>query len=149
MSKIRVYVSFDIDHDRELFDQLCEDSRAPGSGFEVSSGSKHLSSDDHWRERVQRRVVESGQMIVICGEHTEASIGMSSELRIAQEEKIPYFLLWGRRDMMCTKPVGAKNSDGMYSWTREILRNQIAVTDRKAHQDSPAEALTRGAAAKR
>ena len=48
-------------------------------------------------------------MIVICGEHTEASPGMSAEIRIAQEEKTPYFLLWGRRESLCTKPTGAKS----------------------------------------
>ena len=33
---------------------------------------------------------------------------------------------------MCTKPVGFKRDDGMYSWTWEILQNQIAATLRNA-----------------
>ena len=57
---------------------------------------------------------------------------VSAELRIAQEEQKPYFLLWGRRESMCTKPVGSKRDEGMYSWTREILQNQIVTTLRQA-----------------
>jgi hypothetical protein len=33
---------------------------------------------------------------------------------------------------MCTKPVGAKRDEGMYSWTWEILQNQIVTTLRNA-----------------
>jgi hypothetical protein len=83
-------------------------------------------------EKVRRRIREADEVIVICGEHTEASTSVSAELRIAQEEQKPYFLLWGRRESMCTKPVGAKRDEGMYSWTWEILQNQIVTTLRNA-----------------
>jgi hypothetical protein len=57
---------------------------------------------------------------------------VSEELRIAQEENKPYFLLWGRREIMCTRPFSAKAKDSMYSWTREILHDQITMTLRSA-----------------
>jgi hypothetical protein len=57
---------------------------------------------------------------------------VSEELRIAQEENKPYFLLWGRREIMCTRPFSAKAKDSMYSWTREILHDQIILTLRSA-----------------
>jgi hypothetical protein len=65
---------------------------------------------------------------------------VSAELRIAQEERTPYFLLWGRREIMCTKPIGAKSAEGMYSWTRQILQDQITVASRKA-ADSTSETV--------
>ena len=71
-------------------------------------------------------------MIIICGQHTDASQAMSVEIRIAQEEHTPYFLLWGRRAEMCTKPVGAKSAEGMYNWTWEILQDQVAIGHRRA-----------------
>ena len=82
-------------------------------------------------------------MIVICSEHTGSSTRVSAELLIAQEEGIPYFLLWGRREIMCTKPIGAKPSEGMYSWTRQVLRDQISVVHRKAEADAVAEIVRR------
>jgi hypothetical protein len=90
---------------------------------------------------VRRRIREADQVIVICGEHTGASMGVSAELRIAQQERAPYFLLWGRREIMCTKPIGAKSAEGMYSWTRQILQDQMTLTLRRARADATTETV--------
>ena len=81
---------------------------------------------------MRRQIGKADGVIVICGEHTEDSAQVSAEIRIAQEEHKPYFLLWGRREVMCTKPAGAKPGDGMYSWTSTILHDQIVTTLRTA-----------------
>lgn len=143
MSRVRIFVSYDVDHDTELFELFLSESRKPGSGFEVSGTSEHLSASGNWSDGVRDRIGAADQMIVICGEHTEASMGMSAELRIAREVQTPYFLLWGRREIMCTKPAGARPSEGMYSWTRPILANQIAVTLRSTRwvRETPESAL--------
>jgi hypothetical protein len=135
---VQVFVSFDVERDGELFEQLLEQSRAPGSSFAVSGGSEP-SAIGTVCERVRRRIREADQVIVICNEHTEESTGVGAELRIAQDEGTPYFLLWGRRETMCTKPVGAKPAEGMYSWTRQILADQIALTSRKGSVLATAE----------
>ena len=132
MSGIRVFMSFDLDHDRDLGDLLLAQSRKAGSGFQISARSEAGAMNDRWDEAVRRRMRASDEVIVICGEHTEASMRVSAELRIAHEEKKPYFLLWGRRDQMCTKPILATKAEGMYSWTPEILVTQIAATLRSA-----------------
>jgi hypothetical protein len=102
----------------------------------VSGGSELSTLTDLESERVRRRIREADQVIVICGEHTGVSTRVGGEFLIAQQERTPYFLLWGRREIMCTKPIGAKPSDGMYSWTRQILQDQIALTFRKAQSDA-------------
>jgi hypothetical protein len=136
MSKPHVFVSFDIEHDEELYERLLAQSRTPVSGFEVSGGSERSTATDGGSERVRRRIREADQLIVICGKDTKASRRVSAELQIAQEERTPYFLLWGRRDIMCTKPIGAKSAEGMYSWTRQILQDRITLTLRKARADA-------------
>ena len=130
VNQARVYISFDIDHDRELYERLV--AQAKGAGFCVSGESEPATSHDRWTERARRRIREADEVIIICGEHSESSHGMSAEIRIAQEEKTPYFLLWGRRGLLCTKPIGAKATEGMYKWTREILEDQIAIALRRA-----------------
>ena len=120
-----VYVSFDIRHDLELYERLRDQSVM--AGFTVSSGSETPFAAEVWDARLRRRIREADHMIVICGQHSDASQCMSEEIRIAQEEGTPYFLLWGRRDVMCTKPTGAKNAEGMYNWTPAILQDQIAI----------------------
>jgi hypothetical protein len=132
MSHVRVFLSFDVLHDRDLGDRLVEESRKPASGFEVSARSESTGMMSRLDERMRRRIMEADEVIVICGEHTEDSPQVSAEIRIAQEEQKPYFLLWGRRELMCTRPVGAKPNDSMYSWTWDILRDQITTTLRNA-----------------
>ncbi len=139
--ELNVFVSFDTEHDTELYELLLSQSESPNSGFSVSGGSERLTDSDVWNERVRRRVSAADEVIVICGEHTEESMGMCAELRIVQEEKTPYFLLWGRREMMCTKPMGAKPAEGMYSWTRQILQDRVSHSLRKARSNATAETL--------
>lgn len=141
MSKVHVFVSFDLEHDEDLYELLVAQSRTPSSGFAVLGGSKRSTTAYLATESVRRQIREADQVIVICGEHTEASVPVHAELLVALEERTPYFLLWGRRDSMCTKPTGAKPAEGMYSWTREILQDQITFTSRKAAADDAAAAV--------
>lgn len=148
MSEVQVFVSFDTQHDGDLYELLLAHSRTPSSGFAVLGGSKPSSTADFASESARRGIREADQVIVLCGEHTEASTGVGAELELAQQEQTPYILVWGRRDAMCTKPIGAKPAEGMYSWTREILQDQIRLMARKAAADA-ATAAVRDAQQKR
>ena len=139
MNQIQVFISFDVECDGELFEELRTQSSS--SGFAVSGGSERHTAADVWNEKARCRIRDADQVIFICSEHTEASPSMSAEIRIAQQEKTPYFLLWGRREIMCTKPLGAKTAEGMYMWSPQVLQDQIAITSRSTHTDEIAETL--------
>jgi hypothetical protein len=136
-------MSFDLDHDGDLRDRLLEESRKAGSSFEISGCSESSGPP----ERVRRRISEADEVIVICGAHTAESAQVRDEIGLAQEVEKPYFLLWGRREVMCTKPVGARAGDSMYSWTSSIVRDQIALTLRKAQPPVVASAAAQAPAA--
>jgi hypothetical protein len=140
MGKIDVFVSFDIENDVDLYELLLAQSKYAGSGFTVLGSSGRSPNTDVWSETARRRIREADQVIIICGEHTEASTRVSAELSMAQEERTPYFLLWGRREIMCTKPIGAKPAEGIYSWTSQVLQSQMTLTVRSARADAIAEA---------
>jgi hypothetical protein len=129
---VRIYLSYDVDHDGDLFKELVAQSERSTSGFQISGHSEARAMSERWEERLRARMRAADEVIVLCGEHTTDSVQVSAELRIVQEEGVPYFLLWGRREIMCTRPVGARPDDCMYSWTGEILRDQIVQTIRKA-----------------
>ena len=57
-----------------------------------------------WKKKVRERIRKCEQMIVICGEHTYAATGVNTEIEIAQDEEMPYFLLWGYVRKVCYKP---------------------------------------------
>jgi hypothetical protein len=132
ISQVRVYTSFDVDHDKDLKAKLLREAAQSGSGFEIQGCSEAAELTDSWSEGVRSRIAAADEVIVVCGEHTHDSRQVAAEIGIAQAERKPYFLLWGRRGVMCTKPVGARPDEGMYSWTTSILRDQIALTLRVA-----------------
>jgi hypothetical protein len=132
LAKIRVFASFDIEHDRDLYEQLLAQSQQPGSGFEITACSAMRSRSDLWDDALRAALGRVDEVIVLCGLHSGESMRMSAELNAAREVNLPYFLLWGRRELMCAKPGAAKNDDGMYSWTPQILADQVLVTMRRA-----------------
>lgn len=142
MSKVQVFVIFDYEHDRNLYERLREQSKSAGSVFAVSGGSEKPSDAPLWSENARRRIGEVDQVIVMCGEHTEGAKAVGAELEIVKEAQKPYFLVWGRRELMCTKPVGCKPADGMYSWTQQIISDQIAINVRSKDTEATARTLS-------
>jgi hypothetical protein len=140
--RIRVFVSYDRESDGDLFDLLAQKASKQSCRFEItahSSGRPAAGSEGALR----RAIREADQVIVICGEHTESSVTMATELRVAQEEERPYVLLWGRRERMCTKPLTAKSTDAIYSWTWEILESQLLTVLRAAWSHEQLAELSR------
>lgn len=123
--KTRVFISFDYDHDNDLKNLLVGQARHPDSPFEITDLSIKEAISKNWKENARRRIKSCDVVAVICGEYTNSASGVSAELKIAQEEGIPYFLLWGRTNEVCIKPVSAKSTDKMYRWTWVNLKSLI------------------------
>ena len=138
MDEPTVFISFDLDHDQDLCDRLIEQAKRGSLGFEVSGQSERRGLQGEQFGSVRREIRRADQVVVLCGEHTSGSAEVFAELRIAQEERKPYLLVWGRRESMCTKPEGSKSSEGMYGWTPPILREQVALASRTAAADANA-----------
>ena len=142
MTDVNIYMSYDLEHDRDLHDRLVKQARKPAP-FAIASRSEGGEMTDDWAERVRGRISEADEVVVICGEHTDESPHVSAELRIAQEQHKPYVLLWGRRDSMCKKPKGARADDGMYTWTPAMLEHQLAYSLRQSREREVPESMKR------
>ncbi len=125
MTKKRVFSSFDAEHDEDLKILLIGQSKNPDSPFDMVDWSVKEPFTGDWKRKVRERIKQVAQMIVICGEHTDTATGVSIELDIARDERIPYFLLWGRSDKTCKKPETAQTSDKIYKWTWDNLKSLI------------------------
>jgi hypothetical protein len=121
----RVFTAFDYDHDEFLRTALIGQSKNEGSPFEICDYSVKEPFTGDWKKKVRERIKKCGQMIVVCGEHTHEATGVATELTIAQEEELPYFLLWGYADKTCYKPTTAKDTDKIYKWTWDNLKTLI------------------------
>ena len=123
--KKRVFISFDYDHDSDLKTLLVGQAKHPDSPFEITDMSIKEAIAKDWKDNARRRIKGCDVVVVICGEYTNSANGVSAELRLAQEEGIPYFLLWGRSGKTCLKPVAAKGTDSVYRWTWDNLKALI------------------------
>ena len=140
MQPIRIFASFDRDRDGDLHELLTRQSHSPDSPFEVAdwSGRVACAATEEGDASLDGRLERVDALIVLCGERTESSVGVSRELRAAQGLRKPYFMIWGRRELTCTKPVGAKSGDSMYTWIWALLKFQLGLEIRKggARSDS-------------
>ena len=122
MMRKRTFISFDYDHDKEIKECLVGQAKNPDSPFEIMDMSIKETIDYKWKENARRRIKGCDVVVVLCGEHTDTATGVTAELTIAQEEKVPYFLLRGRHDKVCKKPGDALATDKIYNWTWDNLK---------------------------
>ena len=122
----KTFISFDYDNDEFLKTALVGQSKHSGTPFEIIDRSvkEHLTGD--WKAKVRGRIQRADLVVVMCGQYTHTAHGVGIELQIAQELGKPYFLLRGYSDVACTKPITAKASDKMYSWTWDNLKILLA-----------------------
>ena len=118
----RAFISFDYDHDSDLKVLLVGQSKHPDTDFEIADFSIKEAIPSGWTSNARTRIKGCDVVIVICGEYTHMATGVSAEVQIAQEEGTPYFLLRGRSDKSCAKPVAAKSTDKIYKWTWDNLK---------------------------
>ncbi len=121
----RAFISFDYDHDLELKNLLVGQAKNPDSPFNIADFSIKEPISTNWKAKARTRIKGCDVVIVICGEYTHTATGVSAELEITQEEKVPYFLLWGRSEKTCTKPLKAYANDKIYKWTWDNLKALI------------------------
>ena len=126
MAKTRVFISFDYDHDETLKTFLVGQAKLPDSPFELADWSIKEHIDGDWKAKATTRIRAADVVAVICGEHTHTASGVSAEVKIAQDEGKPYFLLNGYKDIVCKKPAAAKATDKLYKWTWDNLKSLIA-----------------------
>ncbi len=122
MAKVKVFISFDFDHDEDLRNLLVGQAKKPDSPFEIADYSLKEPLTGDWKSKIRERIKRVEQVCVICGLHTDTATGVSAELKIAQEENKQYFLLKGHGDKTCKLPTAARPSDKMYNWTWENLK---------------------------
>lgn len=121
----KTFISFDYDNDRDLKLLLVGQAKNENSPFEIYDSSVKDELYGDWKEKVKSKLRNLDLMIVICGEKTNTASGVSSELKMAKELGLPYFLLWGRNGKKCVKPTSADEYDKIYEWTWDNLNALI------------------------
>lgn len=119
---VRLFISFDYDHDATLRDFLVGQSKNSDSPFEFADASVKAPLTGDWEEKVRGRIDRADQVAVVCGKHTDTAAGVATEVAIARELEKPYFLLAGYKDGGNKRPKTALSTDKMYEWTWDNLK---------------------------
>lgn len=123
MALKRAFISFDYDHDQSLKALFVGQTKHPDTPFAIADFSiKEASST--WKDEARKRIKGCDVVIVLCGKNTDTASGVSTEITIAKEEGVDYFLLEGYKDGGCKRPKAA-SIDKMYKWTWDNLKNLV------------------------
>jgi hypothetical protein len=118
----RAYIVFDHENDDDVRELLMTQSRNADSPFEVVDWTAKDARAPGEEARAGIRAADV--VVVLCGEHAVTAPAVNDELRIAQEEAIPYFLLRGRFEIW-TKPEATRPEEKTYGWTWPHLKTLI------------------------
>jgi hypothetical protein len=122
--KRRVFVSFDFDNDKKLYDFIIGQSKLPDSPFTVSDWSlKEKAPEKDWLAEARARIKRSDTVVVMLGPKTHKAPGVLKEVRIARELEKDMFQVIGYKDGDYT-PV--PNGGRVYSWNWENLKKLLA-----------------------
>lgn len=125
---VRIFLSFDRTHDLDLYERFVTDSHLPASGFEIVDHSEARTGEAELR----RRMESADHLIVLCGEHTDECERVAREMLFARDAELPCLMLWGRRELMCKRPMDSRRDDTMYTWNSGVVREQLAAARRSS-----------------
>jgi len=125
MTKKRIFVIFDVEHDEDLRNRVITDSQKEESTFDLADWSVKEAPSVNSREMLKKRMGRVDVVMVICGEHTDNAAGVGEEFAVAQALQKPYFLIMGRSAATSKKPANAKDTDKIYGWTAVGLKTLI------------------------
>jgi hypothetical protein len=124
VSQVRVFVSFDLDHDNDCKDRLVHQIAPEGSHFSVNDWSiREIAAD--WQAKARKRIANIDLVLVICGEHTDTAASVNNEIVLAREANKPYLLLDGRPGRS-KRPKMAMDTDRILDWSNDSFWSPTA-----------------------
>ncbi len=120
----RVFISFDFDNDKVLYDFIVGQSKRSDSPFEISDWSmKEAAPQRNWEDEARAKIKRSDIVIVMVGPKTYQASGVLKEVKIAREEDIPIVQIIGYKDGDYT-PV--PDAGRLYRWDWENLKTLLS-----------------------
>ncbi|MCB9585272.1 MAG: hypothetical protein H6718_07735 [Polyangiaceae bacterium] len=117
MTRSKVFISFDYDHDRSVKEGLVAQSKDPKCPFDFVDHSIKERLSEPWVAEARKLIAASDYVAILCGVQTHQAKGQHIELQLAKELRKPYFLLRASRQRPATRPSSAAPDEVMYPAT--------------------------------
>jgi hypothetical protein len=125
MAKTKVFISYDFDNDKTLYDLTIGQARLPDSPFEVSDHSlKEAAPERDWETKARAAISRADKFIVMLGSKTASASGVLKEVKMANDLGKSKFQMIGYKNGSSSWAV--PNAGRTYSWDWENLKKLLA-----------------------
>jgi len=125
MAKTKVFVSYDFDNDRALYDFIIGQSKLSDSPFEVSDHSlKEAAPERDWEAKARAAINRADKFIVMLGSKTRYASGVKKEVVMAKSLGRTRFQIIGYRDG--SRDWAVPDAGVTYSWNWNNLKTLLA-----------------------
>ena len=125
MPKTKVFVSYDFDHDKTLYDFIIGQAKLSDSPFEVSDHSlKEAAPEKDWQIKARAAISRADKFIVMLGSKTRSAPGVKKEVAMAKSLGKTRFQIIGYRGGSSDWAV--PDAGGIYNWNWDNLKKLLA-----------------------
>jgi hypothetical protein len=125
MAKTKVFISYDFDNDKALYDLMIGQAKLPDSPFEVSDHSlKEAAPERDWETKARAAISRADKFIVMLGPKTASASGVLKEVKMANDLGKSKFQVIGYKNGSSSWAV--PNAGRTYSWDWENLKKLLA-----------------------
>jgi hypothetical protein len=120
-----VFVSYDFDYDKVLYEFIIGQALLADSPFEVSDHSlKEAAPERDWEIKARSAISRADRFIVMLGSHTRRAPGVLKEVAIARSLGKTMFQIIGYRDG--SRDWAVPNAGATYIWNWDTLKTLLA-----------------------
>ena len=125
MAKTKVFVSYDFDKDKTLYDFIIGQAKLPDSPFEVSDHSlKEAAPERDWEIKANAAISRADKFIVMLGPKTKNAPGVKKEVAMALALGKTRFQIIGYKDG--SRDWAVPNGGVTYEWSWPNLKKLLA-----------------------
>lgn len=125
MAKKKVFISYDFDRDKKLYDLIIGQANLTDSPFEVSDHSlKEAAPEKDWEAKAHAAISRADRFVVMLGSQTRFASGVKKEVAIAKSLDKTRFQIIGYQDG--SRDWAVPDAGVTYSWNWENLKKLLS-----------------------
>jgi hypothetical protein len=125
MAKTKVFVSYDFDNDKVLYEFIIGQAKLPDSPFEVSDHSlKEAAPERDWETKAHAAISRADRFVVMLGSRTRYASGVKKEVAMAKNLGKTRVQIIGYRDG--SRDWAVPDAGATYSWNWDNLKKLLA-----------------------
>jgi hypothetical protein len=125
MAKTKVFVSYDFDNDKILYEFIIGQAKLPDSPFEISDHSlKEAAPERDWEIKARAAINRAEKFLVMLGPKTRFASGVKKEVAIAKNLEKTRFQIIGYK--AGSRDWAVPDAGVTYDWNWDNLKKLLA-----------------------